>query len=162
VIVDTSVWIDFFAGRDTWQVALLVGQLEDEQPVGLTDIVYAEILQGIKDDAVLVAVERQLLALDIVQLEGLDGVRNAAQLYRSARRHGLTVRRTADCLIATVCIREQRPLLHNDADFAHLALVSALRVVERPPDLVRPGSSIGAGSTARTAEGAGAESAPRA
>jgi predicted nucleic acid-binding protein len=132
VIVDTSVWIDFFAGRDPWQVGLLVQQLDDEQPVGLTDVVYAEILQGIKDDGVLLGVERQLLALDIVGLEGLDDFRSAAQLYRAARRQGLTIRRTADCLIATVCIRRGRPLLHDDVDFEHLAAVSPLRVVKQP------------------------------
>jgi predicted nucleic acid-binding protein len=132
VIVDTSVWIDFFAGRDTWQAGLLAQELQDEQPVGLTDIVYTEILQGIKDDGMLLAVERRLLALDLLRLEGMDDFRNAAQLYRAARRHGLTVRRTTDCLIATVCIRTDRPLLHNDADFEHLALVSSLELVKRP------------------------------
>jgi predicted nucleic acid-binding protein len=132
VIVDTSVWIDFFAGRDTWQAGLLAQQLDDEQPVGLTDVVYAEILQGIKDDGVLLGVERQLLALDVVGLEGLDDFRNAAQLYRAARRQGLTIRRTTDCLIATVCIREDRPLLHNDVDFDSLAVVSPLRLVKQP------------------------------
>ncbi len=131
MIVDTSVWIDFFAGRDTWQVGLLAEHLDDEQPVGLTDVVYAEILQGIKDDGLLLGVERQLLALDIVGLGGLDDFRNAAQLYRAARRQGLTIRRTTDCLIATVCIREERPLLHNDVDFDHLAVVSPLRVVKQ-------------------------------
>ena len=132
MIVDTSVWIDFFAGRDTWQASLLARQLDDEQPVGLTDVVYAEILQGIKDDGVLLGVERQLLALDIVGLEGLDDFRNAAQLYRAARRQGLTIRRTTDCLIATVCIREDQPLLHNDVDFDQLAVVSPLRLVKQP------------------------------
>jgi predicted nucleic acid-binding protein len=138
VIVDTSVWIDFFAGGDTWQVGLLAQQLDDEQPVGLTDIVYAEILQGIKDDGVLLGVERQLLALDIVGLEGLGDFGNAAQLYRAARRQGLTIRRTADCLIATVCVREDRPLLHTDVDFEHLAAVSPLRLVKQPSGVSEP------------------------
>jgi predicted nucleic acid-binding protein len=131
VIVDTSVWIDFFAGRDSWQAGLLAQELEDEQPVGLTDIVYTEILQGIKDDGVLLALERQLSALDVFRLEGLDDFRNAAQLYREARRQALTIRRTTDCLIATVCIRANRPLLHNDIDFDHLAVVSPLEPVRR-------------------------------
>ena len=77
-------------------------------------------------------IERQLLALDVLQVEGLDDFRAAAQLYRAARRRGLTVRRTADCLIAVVCIRADRPLLHNDSDFDSLAEVSALDVVKRP------------------------------
>jgi predicted nucleic acid-binding protein len=131
LIVDTSVWIDYFAGRDTWQVHLVVQELEAEQPVGLTDLVYAEILQGIRHDRDLHTIERQLLALDIIQVEGLDDFRAAAQLYRAARRHGLTIRRTADCLIAAVCIRADRPLLHHDSDFDSLAEVSALPVVKR-------------------------------
>jgi predicted nucleic acid-binding protein len=130
VIVDTSVWIDFFAGRDTWQVGVLAQEIEDEQPVGLTDVVYAEILQGIRHDGDLLAVERQLLAFDIPGLQGLDDFRAAARLYRAARRQGLTIRRTTDCLIAVVCIREGRPLLHRDADFDHLAEVSALELVK--------------------------------
>ena len=131
MIVDTSVWIDFFAGRDTWQVALLTQELQDEHSVGLTDVVYTEILQAIRHDTDLQSVERQLLALDICRLDGLADFRAAAQLYRSARREGLTIRRTTDCLIAAVCIRAGRPLLHHDADFQHLAMVSALEVVER-------------------------------
>jgi hypothetical protein len=130
VIVDTSVWIDYFAGRDTWQVELVVRELEAEQPVGLTDLIYTEILQGIKHDGDLHAVERQLLALDIVQIGGLDDVRAAAQLYRAARARGFTVRRTTGCLIAVACIRADRPLLHNDRDFDALAEVSALQVVK--------------------------------
>jgi predicted nucleic acid-binding protein len=73
-----------------------------------------------------------LLALDIVDLDGLDDFRNAAQLYRAARRQGLTIRRTTDCLIATVCIREGLSLLHSDVDFDHLAVVSPLRLVKQP------------------------------
>jgi predicted nucleic acid-binding protein len=129
VIVDTSVWIDFFAGRDTWQVAVVSQELDDEQPVGLTDVVYTEILQGIRNDGDLLTVERQLLAMDILPLEGLDDFRAAALLYRAARRQGLTIRRTTDCLIAAVCIRTGRPLLHHDADFDRLAQVSALELV---------------------------------
>ena len=132
MIVDTSVWIDFFADRDTWQAGLLAEELQNEHPVGLTDVVYTEILQGIKDDGMLLAVERHLLALDLLRLDGLDDFRNAAQLYHAARRQGLTIRRTTDCLIATVCIRADRALLHNDADFEHLALVSPLELVKRP------------------------------
>jgi predicted nucleic acid-binding protein len=132
MIADTSVWIDFFAGRDTWQVAVLVKEIEDEQPVGLTDVIYTEILQGLKHDADLLAIERELLSFDILRLEGLDDFRTAAQLYRAARREGLTIRRTTDCLIAAVCVRQDRSLLHNDADFDRLALVSTLQVVKQP------------------------------
>lgn len=129
MIVDTSVWIDYFAGRSGWQADRVDAELSAERPVGLTDVVYAELLQGIKHDADLLIVERRLLALDILQLAGLEDFRAAAELYRSARRAGHTIRRTSDCLIAVVCIREGRPLLHRDADFDRLAAVSRLTIV---------------------------------
>jgi predicted nucleic acid-binding protein len=132
VIADTSVWIDFFADRSTWQVELLAREVEDEQPVGLTDVIYTELLQGFTNESDMLGAERQLLNFDILRLEGLDDFRNAAMLYRAARREGLTIRRTTDCLIAAVCIREDRPLLHNDLDFTHLALVSPLSEVKQP------------------------------
>lgn len=132
MIADTSVWIDFFAGRDTWQVAVLAREVEDEQQVGLTDVIYTELLQGFKNETDMLGAERQLLSFDVLRLDGLDDFRKAAMLYRAARREGLTIRRTTDCLIAAVCIRESRPLLHDDADFTHLALVSPLSVVKQP------------------------------
>lgn len=131
MIIDTSVWIDYLAGRGGWQADLVDAELEAERPVGLTDVVYTEVLQGIRHDRDLLVVERTLLALDVLQLQGLEDFRAAAELYRAARRRGLTIRRTADCLIAVVCIRAERPLLHADADFDRLASVSPLQVVER-------------------------------
>ncbi len=132
MIADTSVWIDFFAGRATWQVALLAREVEEEQPVGLTDIIHTELLQGFTNETDMLEAERQLLNFDVLRLDGLDDFRNAAMLYRAARREGLTIRRTTDCFIAAVCIRESRPLLHDDADFTHLALVSPLSVIKQP------------------------------
>ena len=64
----------------------------------------------------------------VLRLEGLDDFQRAAHLYRTARRHGVTIRRTIDCLIASVCIREQLPIMHNDTDFDRLAEHSELTV----------------------------------
>ena len=129
MIADTSVWIDFFAGRGTPEVELLVTAIDAEQDVGLTDVVYTELLQGLRNDGDVLPVERKLLSFPILRLEGLDDFRRAAEIYRATRRQGLTVRRTSDCLIASVCIRERRPLLHADIDFDRLAACSELQVV---------------------------------
>jgi predicted nucleic acid-binding protein len=130
VIVDTSVWVDYFAGRPGWQVERVDQELSAERPVGMTDIVYAEVLQGIKNDRDLLITERRLLALDVIELGGLEDFRAAAEFYRAVRRSGHTIRRTSDCLIAVVCIRAERPLLHRDADFDRLADVSELVTVK--------------------------------
>lgn len=129
IVVDTSVWIDFFRAADTWQVHRLTQQLDADQPIALTDIVFSELLQGVRDERAVRRVERRLLAHDLLTLEPLADHRRAARLYRICRRKGVTIRRTLDCLIASVCIRERVPLLHADADFDRLATHTSLRVV---------------------------------
>ena len=129
IVVDTSVWIDFFRDTGTWQVEHLAQQIADDEPVALTDIVLTEILQGLPNDREARRVERRLLAFDVLRLEGLDDFRRAASLYGQARTRGITIRRTLDCLIASVCVREDAPLLHADADFDHLATCTELRIL---------------------------------
>ncbi|MFT3853970.1 MAG: PIN domain nuclease [Ilumatobacteraceae bacterium] len=128
IVVDTTVWVDFLNGRDTRQVGRLVDLIETDAGVALTDLVLAEVLQGIRDESQVQLVDDRLGAFDVLRLDGLDDFRRAAALYRQARRRGLTIRRTADCLIASVCVREQLPLLHNDADFERLASCTPLMI----------------------------------
>jgi hypothetical protein len=130
IVVDTSVWIDFFAGRDTRQVSYLWQRLDgDDEDVALTDIILTEILQGLRTDREVQRVDERLSVFEVLRLRDLSDFRRAAALYRSARRRGVTVRRTSDCLIAAVCVREQVPLLHADNDFDHLARVTELGIV---------------------------------
>ena len=128
IVVDTSVWIDFLNGRHRPHVETLAEMFEVDAGVALTDVILTEVLQGIRDDTHVRLVDERLSAFDVVRLESLDDFRRAAQLYRTARRHGITIRRTIDCLIASVCIREQLPIMHNDADFDRLAEHSELTV----------------------------------
>ncbi len=130
IVVDTSVWIDFFAGRDTAAVASLLDRLDaDDDVLALTDVILTEILQGLRSERQVQRVEERLAVFDVLRLEGLADFRRAAALYRSARQRGITIRRTSDCLIASVCVREQVSLLHCDKDFDHLATVTDLRIV---------------------------------
>lgn len=130
IVVDTSVWIDFFADRHTPQVGYLLRCLDGgEADVALTDIILTEILQGLRTDREVQRVDERLSVFEVLRLQDLADFRRAAALYRSARRQGVTVRRTNDCLIAAVCVREQVPLLHTDSDFDHLARVTELSIV---------------------------------
>jgi predicted nucleic acid-binding protein len=144
VIVDTSVWIDFFRGSESWQVEVLAQRLERDEPIALTDVIFTEILQGLATERAVQRVERRLLAHDIYVLEPLDDHRRAASLYRTCRRRGVTIRRTLDCLIAAVCIRERRSLLHADADFDRLAAHTELQVVGSPTSRARSASPCAA------------------
>jgi predicted nucleic acid-binding protein len=129
IVVDTSVWIGFFRDTATWQVEHLAQLIAADEPVALIDVLLTEILQGLPTEREARRVERRLLAFDVLRLEDLDDFRRAAALYRQARAKGVTIRRTLDCLIASVCVRHDAPLLHADADFDHLATCTDLRVV---------------------------------
>jgi predicted nucleic acid-binding protein len=128
IVVDTSVWIDVLAGRRTKQARRCVALIEGGEPVALTDVIFTEVLQGLRADDDVEVVERHLRAFPILRLEGLDDFALAASLYRSARARGITIRNTLDCLIAAPCVRTRAPLLHADADFDRLARCSPLRI----------------------------------
>lgn len=131
IVVDTTVWIDFFRGSDGPHVGELVALVENDDGIALTDVVVTEVLQGLRSDKEARRVEQRLRAFDVLRLHDLEDFTHAAELYRTARREGYTIRRTLDCLIAAVCVREHVPILHNDADFDRLAEVTPLLV--HPP-----------------------------
>lgn len=116
VIVDTTVWVDYFQGVSNPETDWLHLQL-DRQRLGLTDVILCEVLQGVRDDSAAKDVKRQLLKLEVFETGGVDVAREAARSYRTLRSRGHTVRKTIDCLIATFCLREQHSLLHRDRDF---------------------------------------------
>lgn len=128
IVVDTSVWIDVLNGVDSPGARTCARLIEAGDPVALTDVILTEILQGLRDDGEASEVERHLRAFPVLRLESLDDFALAAQLYRTARRSGVTIRKTLDCLIAAPCVRTQAPLLHADSDFDRLAGCTPLRI----------------------------------
>ena len=130
IVVDTSVWIDVLNDTPALQAARCVELIEAGQPVALTDVILTEILQGLRSDEEATRVERHLRAFPILRLAELDDFVLAAGLYRAARRAGVAIRKTLDCLIAAPCVRTGVPLLHADADFDRLATCTPLRIWE--------------------------------
>lgn len=128
VVVDTTVWIDFFAGRSTKQVDWLERELTARR-LGLTDLMVCEILQGVSSDRQAATVLTHLKRFEILDSGGIEVAAAAAANYRTLRAQGITVRKTIDCLIATVCIRGGHGLLHNDRDFDPFEAHLGLRVV---------------------------------
>jgi predicted nucleic acid-binding protein len=116
VIVDTTVWIDYFRGIENPETDWLNTEL-DRQRLGLADIILCEVLQGVRDEVVAKEVERRLVTLEMFDLCGVALAREAARNYRALRSRGHTVRKTIDCLIATFCLRGSHSLLHRDRDF---------------------------------------------
>jgi len=116
ILVDSSVWIDYFKGRVTAQTDLLEGLL-DSQELAIGDLILTEVLQGCKLDKEFNEVRRLLGRLDLVVLGGEDVAVEAAKNYRRLRGLGVTVRGTVDVVLATRCIVSGHELLHSDRDF---------------------------------------------
>ena len=116
ILVDSSVWIDFFRGRPTAQTDKLHGLLDSEE-LGIGDLILTEVLQGCKFDKEFNEVRRLLSRLEFVVLGGEDVAIEAARNYRKLRSLGVTVRGTVDVVLATRCIVSDHQLLHSDRDF---------------------------------------------
>jgi predicted nucleic acid-binding protein len=128
VVVDTTVWIDYFRGRRTAQTEWL-DQALGVARIGLCDLILCEILQGLPTEADATDVQAQMSAFDLLDTGGMDLAVESARNYRRLRARGRTVRKTIDCLIATLCLREGHELLHNDRDFEPFEAVLGLRVI---------------------------------
>jgi predicted nucleic acid-binding protein len=128
VIVDTTVWIDYLGNVNNRQTNWLIREL-GRQPLGLTDIILCEVLQGIRSDAAFAGVRHDLEKFHIFNTGGSELAVAAAQNYRRLRQAGHTVRTTIDCLIATFCLETGHSLLHRDRDFDPFEEYLGLRVV---------------------------------
>ena len=116
VVIDTTVWIDYFGGVTNAQTSWLDREL-GRQRLGLTDIILCEVLQGVRSDAAFRRVQRELLKFEVFDTGGVELALAAASNYRFLRQRGYTVRKTIDCLIASFCLLENHSLLHRDHDF---------------------------------------------
>ena len=125
ILVDTSAWIEFL--RDTGSpVCTLVDELLADE-IAVCDAVRMEVLAGARDESHLVSLRRLLARATVLPTLETD-YEDAAALHRRCRRRGETVRRLIDCLIASVAVRADVPVLHNDGDFDVLARQTELRV----------------------------------
>ena len=129
VVIDTTVWIDYLRGDENAETRWLERELQ-RQRLGLTDLILCEVLQGIPDRTAFTDVRDELLKFHIFQTAGTDLAIAAAQNYRDLRQRGYTVRKTIDCLIATLCLEGGHELLHRDRDFDPFEKVLGLRVVQ--------------------------------
>ena len=129
ILVDSSVWIDYFRGTATPQAEILDSLLGTE-PVATGDLILTEVLQGFVSDRDFTQAKKLLTSLVVVDLVGQDIAIQAAKNFRVLRAQGITVRKTIDTVIATRCIESRLSLLYSDRDFdpfvEHLGLRSAL------------------------------------
>ena len=128
VIVDSSVWIDAFNGKNTPHTRWLQSGLA-RGGVGLTSLILCEVLRGFRFDREFRRTRKQLLALPVFEELPAGLAVQAAENFRVLQRRGITVHKTIDCLIATFCIQEGHELLHRDKDFQGFENFLGLQVV---------------------------------
>lgn len=128
VIVDSSVFVDFFNGVTTPETEWLDLHLERER-LGLTSLILTEVLMGMRDERQAALIADDLMAFELIELHERELALDAARHYRLLRTSGRTVRKTIDLLIATHCIRHHHALLHRDRDFDAFEERLGLKVV---------------------------------
>jgi len=131
ILVDSSVWIGLFRGDNTPQTQLVLTILQSgDEELAIADFILLEVLQGFRSEKQAQSALRSLAGLPCFNLGGKPLTVLAASNYRRLRQKGISIRSTIDCLIATFCVEESIPLLHNDRDFdafeRHLGLRVAL------------------------------------
>jgi len=116
VLVDTSVWIELFAGRQIPQVNILETLITEKSDICVCGIILTEVLQGIRREKEYIKTKGLFESLIFLPMTYTTFVRSA-EMYRDLRHRGITIRNPVDCMIASVAIEHDIPLLHNDRDF---------------------------------------------
>ena len=136
IIVDTTVWIDYFRGTANSHTDWLEQQI-GKQAIALTDLILCEFLQGIRLDSDFAKVRREMAPYPVFNTGGESLAVSSAQNFRLLRAQGRTIRKTPDCLIATFCIQHHHSLLHRDRDFDSFEKYLGLRVIHPRSDDAR-------------------------
>ena len=130
ILVDTSVLIDLFKGRENEVTRRFRSLLQQQVPFGITSDIYQEILQGAKTEKEYATLKEYLSSQRFFHPKNpVESYAQAALIYFACRRKGITVRSTIDCLIAQIALEHDLFLLHNDSDFIAMAPVIGLRLI---------------------------------
>ena len=128
VLIDTTVWIDFFAGRELPHVAILERLIKNREDICICGIILTEVLQGIREKREFNKTRELFNAMILLPMSYSVFLR-AAEAYRFLRRKGVTIRNSVDCMIASVAIENDILLLHNDRDFVPIEKYLGLKVL---------------------------------
>jgi len=116
VLVDTTVWIDFFSDRPLPHVKVLEDLLVNREDLCICGIILTEVLQGIRKDSEFLKTKKLFSNLVFLPMRYSTFLKSA-EIYRSLRQKGITIRKPVDCMIASVALESEIALLDNDKDF---------------------------------------------
>ncbi|MEQ1560231.1 MAG: PIN domain nuclease [Methyloglobulus sp.] len=130
MLIDTSVWIDYFNGHPSPQAERLATAIIDNETIALPGLVITEILLGLRTEADALTIQNLLEAFDTVNNPVHQDYLESARIYRTCRSKGFTIRSTIACVIAQLCLRDNLPLLSKHRDFKHISQCFPLRLIE--------------------------------
>ena len=128
ILVDTSVWIDFFNHADSKFSHSLRQMIESDEEICLADIHLTEILQGITQEKAFIELKKYLLMFPVLRPQGIETYIHAAQISRTCGKKGIPVVKTVDTLIAAIAIETGVELFHKDKDFDVIARHLPLKI----------------------------------
>lgn len=129
ILVDTSVWIDFFNNKDSVHSNLLTSFIKNDEKIFICPIIYQEILQGIKDDYKFEEIKNIILNFNILDYNIMLITNEAIDLYRNLRKKGITIRKSVDCLIASYALVNNLHLFFIDKDFENIYQNSEMKII---------------------------------
>ena len=128
ILIDSTVWINFFADQQTAEVSKFESFVNEEEDLCVCGVIMTELLQGISDDQEFQKTKTLLAEMIYLPMSSTTFIQSA-EIYRTLRKIGITIRKTIDFLIAALCIEHEVQLLHNDRDFTFIADHFPLRQV---------------------------------
>ena len=128
VLVDTTVWIDFFAGQTLTHIETFESLLEQEEDICICGIILTEVLQGIRKETEFKKTKNLFNSLIFLPMS-YSTFLQSAEIYRKLRQKGITIRKSIDCMIASVALENNISLLHNDKDFLPIERYCELKVL---------------------------------
>lgn len=128
LIVDSSVWIDWFTGKKNPQIEYLRYSLENNFDIKLCPVILIEVLQGIKKDSDFQNTKEIFSYFDVLNIDQNYLLNESVNLFRKLRKNGVTVK-TIDCIIAVYAMHFNYTLLHNDGDFELIKRYSKLKTI---------------------------------
>lgn len=128
VLVDTTVWIDFFAGQTSTHIETFESLLEQEEDICICGIILTEVLQGIRKETEFQKTKNLFNSLIFLPMS-YSTFLQSAKIYRKLGQKGIIIRKSIDCMIASVALENNISLLHNDKDFLPIERYCKLKVL---------------------------------
>lgn len=131
VVIDSSVWIDYFNKKTSLNIEWITNSILNQNvqtSICVLPIILQEVLQGVKDKSTFEFVRENMQGFNFIDYNAYEVAVDAARLFFDLKKTGITIRKSNDVLIASICITKGLHILHNDKDFDNIAKHTSLKI----------------------------------